>query len=644
MEPVKINMAGLFGGDTQYKIPLFQRHYVWEKEEQWEPLWEDIENIAKKRTEQQNWEPFPHFTGAIITQQKTTAANQVNVYEIIDGQQRLITFQVVLCAIRDVCKKYESGQFPDIVSEIDGKYTMNTGLNINGDARFKLFPNEYDRNAFKSMICPDNGFENEDGHESKINESYNYFKRKIEKFVDKKDKNAEALLVSVIKDFNIVQIDVQGQDEPEIIFQSLNGKGRLLLQFDLLRNDLFLRMRQQENENKDELYKTYWNRFESSKWGGDITEEFLQHFLMFKLATEKVSPLFRNYQKYRKDIKNETIEDELKELKKCAKNYEYIASISSDNNEFGKNVGKEMGFYKDILEITTLRPFVLYLLSDSNLSQKHILYVLRALESYVIRRVICINNPMVRFNRSFATIIGTLIGKNTPMFPPNVDVRMVLEQLSKSKSDTEKWPGNEDVYQSVLGNTGNWKKMAESSKSSVRYILHKIEKYMRDNNKFNDGGDISKDLTLEHIMPQKWWAKWALPDNVKRKDIISQEYKDKYPDWENSPLENEPKNFILADKSYESALDINIERDNLIHSIGNLTLISHIANSSLSNNTFFDKTSETKKYTLLELNREINEEGNWDIQEIKDRTKRLHKMFCKIWPDSQWFLNNIPPE
>ena len=93
MRVTRVNATELFGLNVQYKIPLFQRHYVWDEENQWEPLWLDLKEKSFNRTDKQQ---APHFTGTIVIQQQNTPAGNIPKYEIIDGQQRLTTFQIIL--------------------------------------------------------------------------------------------------------------------------------------------------------------------------------------------------------------------------------------------------------------------------------------------------------------------------------------------------------------------------------------------------------------------------------------------------------------------------------------------------------------------------------------------------------------------
>jgi uncharacterized protein with ParB-like and HNH nuclease domain len=96
------SIAEVFEAQAQYLIPVYQRHYVWDRETQWEALWDDL--LAQARVRLQGQAPKPHFCGALVVDQKKQhAVNELAKFHVIDGQQRLTTFQVILAAIRDVC-------------------------------------------------------------------------------------------------------------------------------------------------------------------------------------------------------------------------------------------------------------------------------------------------------------------------------------------------------------------------------------------------------------------------------------------------------------------------------------------------------------------------------------------------------------
>ena len=258
----------MFGKDVQYIIPLFQRHYVWGQAEQWGPLWKDIKDKACHRMSESQRDRFSHFTGAIVIQQKQTNVDEVQKYEIIDGQQRLTTFQLILCAIRDVCN---SCGFEKIGTEAH-RYILNQGalLDDSNSEKYKLLPTEFDRAPFISLTDGRVG-----DSSGRIRIAYNYFKKEIEDYVNRDKNKTLGLFRSILNDFGFVQILLDAGDEPERIFESLNARAQPLLQFDLLRNNLFLRARIEEG--RDRLYEGLLEAFrkyvlgqESNGWKGEV--------------------------------------------------------------------------------------------------------------------------------------------------------------------------------------------------------------------------------------------------------------------------------------------------------------------------------------------------------------------------------------
>ena len=105
----------LFQKEVRYTIPPFQRPYVWSQDDQWEPLWEDVRNVAENYLEElersgnngveAEQKTSPHFLGAVVLKQVPTAAKDIDQREVIDGQQRVTTLQLLLDAIQQICEK-----------------------------------------------------------------------------------------------------------------------------------------------------------------------------------------------------------------------------------------------------------------------------------------------------------------------------------------------------------------------------------------------------------------------------------------------------------------------------------------------------------------------------------------------------------
>jgi uncharacterized protein with ParB-like and HNH nuclease domain len=143
----------LFNAKHRYVVPLFQRQYVWSKENQWEPLWEDILNKTMDRLDQT--EPSPHFMGAMVFDQISTFGNQIHAHTVIDGQQRLTTLQIFLAVFRNVARKYDLDEYVDEI----GSHVLNKGITDDQrteDGRkielYKVFPTKADQNQFCDVI------------------------------------------------------------------------------------------------------------------------------------------------------------------------------------------------------------------------------------------------------------------------------------------------------------------------------------------------------------------------------------------------------------------------------------------------------------------------------------------------------------
>ena len=636
MQTTNVQVNSLFGSDIQYIIPLFQRHYVWEQEEQWRPLWEDIKDKALHRGSQSERQQVTHFTGAIVIQQKQTNVDEVQKYEIIDGQQRLTTFQVVLCALRDICQLYD---FERIPSEVE-RHILNQGtlLDDSDNERYKLIPTEFDRASFISLA--DRRANDSSG---RIRLTYDYFKDEIQVYVNRDRRKALGLFHSILNDFGLVQILLDSEDEPERIFESLNARAKTLLQFDLLRNNLFLRARIEEN--RDRLYRDYWQHFENPYWEQGVTvarrsitlsERFFQHYLMARLGEVSVSPLFSVYQE--RLAQNEGVEQELSALKQYSEIYQEMTDCSPNSE-----IGQAMSFY-NTFGITSLHPFILFVINELRGSGSDLSLVFQILESYIMRRLLCDTSGAKNYNRLFSKLIQRLKGRR-------FDVGTFLKLLSDEKAPSNWWPSDREV-----SNTMRWGGMDTKAN---RYILYRIELKKREENQSLENNELgfNNSLSLEHIMPKKWENTWSLPlladgdppddlyplydckERILYKNLFHNEYRENNPEWKTNPLEEG-----LADESYKSALMVAGFRRVELHSFGNLTLVTGSLNSSLSNRPFSEKKSGLFQNSLLVLNREICEYDTWDIPKIADRTSDLFAYFCSIWPSAESFWEGFERE
>ena len=228
--------GGLFNEAFIYRVPLYQRHYVWSIIN-WEHLWNDIEEKSELRREKI---PKAHFIGAIVIQ----IIHSDGLREIVDGQQRLTTFQIILCVIRDLCNEFFASSM-NLQEKIDNYISLPPLSPVKSildfDWQYKLLPREgTDRAVFLSLV---EGEHKDVEKSSRIWEAYEYFKNKIKVYVNNDCNRLQILYDSIIADFEVVKIELTSEEEYANIFKSINATGRHLVQFDLLRNDIFRRGR-----------------------------------------------------------------------------------------------------------------------------------------------------------------------------------------------------------------------------------------------------------------------------------------------------------------------------------------------------------------------------------------------------------------
>ncbi len=238
----------LFQKEVRYTIPPFQRHYVWSQDDQWEPLWEDVRNVAENYLEElegsdngveAQQRTSPHFLGAVVLKQVPTAAKDIDQREVIDGQQRMTTLQLFLDALQQICEESDQPYVKRAARRL-AKLVLNDEELIGDDELhvFKLWPTRSDREAFRHAM--DNGLAVNDFEESLIVQAHEFFQLQIRKWLDDAvgpiEARIDALEAAATSMLQMVVIDLSPQDDPNLIFETLNARGTPLEQSDLIKN------------------------------------------------------------------------------------------------------------------------------------------------------------------------------------------------------------------------------------------------------------------------------------------------------------------------------------------------------------------------------------------------------------------------
>jgi hypothetical protein len=261
MEATPTLVINYFSGFKQNLVPLFQRPYTW-SEKQWRTLWEDV--MVFYPTDEAN-DKSTHFMGAVVTMPARSVPVGVSKFLIIDGQQRLTTISLLMCAVRDNLGVDSQGPR----NRIQQFYLTNFGCE--GTEFFKLLPTQGDRDAYASLIndsvaaIPDSQFKR----------SYDFFKRRLrDAGGDGERIDPKRVLEIIEKRLMVVMINLSETDDPYLIFESLNFKGSPLEQADLVRNYFLMRFPVTDQQG---VYDGLWLPMQN-RLGPRLTD-FMRHFL-----------------------------------------------------------------------------------------------------------------------------------------------------------------------------------------------------------------------------------------------------------------------------------------------------------------------------------------------------------------------------
>ena len=581
----------LFAQPVRYEIPPFQRRYVWNQEEQWEPLWNDVDDLAQSILDGDLSEA--HFMGAVVLQQMPVAAGTIERRIVVDGQQRLTTLQLLIDAIQEVL---EDRKHTDPAKRL-------AGLVANGeeyrdgepDYAFKVWPTVGDRAAFSHAM---NSELSAAGYaESSVVQAHEYFKGQAGQWLHRfpvetgeRDRAAHALDQAVRTGLEIVVIDLGASDDPHVIFETLNARGTPLLQSDMVKNKILHDVGIQLGDNESDVSaaeEEIWP-FSELWWHQKVgrgmqrrprVDVYLNHWLTLRNRAEMKSyDEFRAFEKYVHE--QGCIRDVVQDLEELGSIYRDVEQVRRD--DIARFLER-----RNVMNVGQVTPLLLWLLS-AGLSRRVLANCIKALESFLVRRAVC-GYSTRSYGDLFVGLISRLAGSST-----NQVDHVVASYLGEQTAQGTLWPADEELRERFL----EVPLYQYLTRGRLRIVLEGIEEQVRTN--WAESGEVPSRLSIEHVMPQAWHSNWPLPDDV--------------PD-------------------YEEAI---ANRDRAIHTIGNLTLVNGSLNSSLSNAPWNTKKDALADHSVLFLNKRLVNRGPdvWDETAIKKRAKWLYKQAVKVWPRS----------
>ena len=591
-----VNIEGLFQEQISYRIPQFQRPYAWGEKVQWAPLWRDVREAAERFL---NKEIRPHFMGAIVLQLQQSNTGEVTKRLVIDGQQRLTTLQLLIKATEQVFQSQDDTIRATRLSKLTTNQESHWGGDNTNETKIRQ-SNPDDRGAFRAVIA---NHHSADRYESlAISKAHEYFEIVVKDWLYQKPEDrkarADALEETLTKHLQTAVIDLDQDEKPHIIFETLNARGEPLKQSDLIKNTVMYEAKVTDDPQKA---KELWGMFENRWWRQESDEHlkrnhidrFLYCWLIMRtrrsVIVDEVASEFRSYIERKNKVgKRVPIESIAADIRRAAGIYRDIEIIRVAGIEtFLKRL--------KVMQMGSIMPLLLWLYT-SDVSQEQRLRSVEVLESCLIRRMLCGIHQRDLTNLSTA-IINVLENPDALKAAVKIDcdVADTSDLIATCLDLYTNYPNDRELYDCLTSQP------MRGVAARKKMVLEAVEMYLR--------GDTAEPildtakLTVEHVMPQKWHQNWQLP-----------------PDQEET-----------------EATD---EREWAIKLIGNLTLTTAKLNPKLSNNGWDEKRKTLDNHSSLFLNKQLLKDAHdaWDESAIINRSSDLAKITTKIWLPVETFL------
>ncbi|MBP2534880.1 DUF262 domain-containing protein [Agrobacterium tumefaciens] len=655
MKAGPVEIGTLLQNRNRYCVPIYQRRYVWTKNKQWEPFWQDIRTKAIERLAGRE-RRFSHFMGAVVLESRAKpSVRQVPSFQVVDGQQRLTTFQMFLTAARHYAQKIG---YSTAASNIQ-RFVMNSDPQLMEQSEvevYKVWPTQGDREIFIDIVSSEDraALRKKHGdywykkwerdqiaeynHVPNLLGAYGYFYDRIRHSVETDDLHSDleevpedveetegaddeiprelkldAIWQALLEEFKVVEIVLDEGDDAQVIFETLNDRGEPLLAADLIRNNIFQRADANIGPAKAEkLFSTHWGPFDDPFWSApekqgrykkQRIEFFLANFIAGKIASDiTISKLFSEYKAFLRPSKDSmkprysTVEDEILDLKAYGAIYREF--IERETNSALSDFSRRLRLW----DVTTANPLVLRLWASGELSAEEKKRALDFLLSFIVRRAVCgLTNK--NYNNLFLSAIAHVdkMGWTLSAFR-----RFFLDQ----KSDSGRFP-RDDEFRRMLANSPIYRNLGSAK---TRALLSAVEQRKR--GKFQETQDLPDGLSVEHIMPSAWRPHWPMMN-----DLVPSE-------WDFSQA-------LYSLKEDESASGQIVRRNRLKDTIGNLTLVTPSFNSRVSNEAFDVKRKEFDDQSVLMMTRDFVKKTTWCEVEIEERGKAIALQACEIWPSQE---------
>jgi Protein of unknown function DUF262/Protein of unknown function (DUF1524)/Restriction Enzyme Adenine Methylase Associated len=578
-------------------VPLFQRPYVWSEEAQWLPLWEDIRRLVDRRISGDN--QATHFLGAVVLQHQANHVGALAARTVIDGQQRLTTLQIFLDVVHG---QFEIRKFDALARQLADLVENAEHFRERDEDRYKVWPTNRDRAAFNEVMSAENpiDYSQLENSNSRLVKAHEFFSRQVSAWLDDGDVPARAthLAGAVTTQLQLVAIELQYDEDAQEIFETLNARGTPLTPADLIKNFVFQRLGLTPTET-EQAYRDYWAQFETPFWEQDVSTGrvtysrsslFLNQWLIATtLENVPAREVFAQFKRYVIDSKlpMTTI---LPAIKEAADRYGTMLRAAEDRTAPLSKL--EMFVYRTgNLESEIVKPLLIWLgaAAQSDVPPDQVNLVLDSVESWLVRRA------LVRAKSQGTNIflVDLLVHLSKQTHDRVGDA--TRDYLAEQTRDVSFWPGDAEVRRELESLVIYWR----LRRGRLRMVLEALEDHERG---FTSGKSkheqpvIREVCTVEHIMPQGWRSHWPAAGSLVEEQ----------------------------------------ERDRLVQTLGNLTLLTQGLNASVSNAAWLGtngKREGLNRHTSLLLTREVvdSAKSEWTDSDIARRTQKLISSILEIW-------------
>ena len=556
---------------SQFVIPIYQRTYSWMQKE-CQQLWSDIVRAGA------NDGIGVHFIGSVVYIEDGQGTITVNSPKlVIDGQQRLTTITLLLAALAEVLSakpETEREPFDGFSPAKIRQYYLSNPVE-EGIRRFKLLLSDTDRQTLMALVDP-TAVAPPPEPSIRIQANHQFF-------LDQLRHPATDLAVVCRGISKLLVVDValsRDQDNPQLIFESMNSTGRELSQADLIRNYVLMG---QPPDLQERLYTLHWRPMElafgQEAYSGSEFSAFMRDFLTLKTAEvprlDLVYEVFKQYER-QPAVAAAGIEALLADLHAIAIRYCRVA-LNQEPDQQLKDAFHDLRE----LKVNVVTPLLLELYGDYQaelLSRDELLEALRLLEAYVFRRAVCAipSNSQQKTFATFSRALRREAGHYLPSFKAHL-----LDLPSYRR-----FPSDEEFRREIqIRNLYKFNK-------SCSYWLRRLENHQRKE------PIAVADYTIEHILPQNPDLSAAWPEALG-------------PDWAQV-------------------------QEEWLHRLGNLTLTGY--NPELSDRSFLEKRDHQEggfRTSPLRLNQGLGQLEQWDADAIQTRGERLALRALEVWAAPQ---------